>query len=315
MQFRLELPSRPESVTLVRAALSALAEASGLEDELIDDLKTAVSEACNNVVLHAYPGGSGPLIMSVASGSGVNVTVEDRGTGIRQVAPSDQRMGVGLAVMSALADRAEFESSIDGGTTVRMSFKRRRTNATTVAEEPWCRPEPHQVMPDTTAQTQARRDIDLVGDVVVWLSPASSLAPVLGRLIRAAAATSHFTLGAVSDLHAIGAELGAYAERNGDGGPIGFSIDAAPRRLQLTGGPFLPPEGARAEHGQAEHGQAEHGQAAPEAVAGERRLASFAAELRTLHGAKWHLLQIELVDHSRDLVDRNRGRVDDSRTH
>jgi anti-sigma regulatory factor (Ser/Thr protein kinase) len=274
-------------MTLVRATLSALAEASGLDGELIDDLKTAVSEACNNVVLHAYPGDVGPLILSVISGSGgVNVTVEDRGTGIRHVAASDERMGVGLAVISALADRAEFQSGRGGGTLVRMSFKRGD-------------------MRYTTATAQALPDIGLIGDVVLWLSPASSLATVLGRLIRAVAATSHFTLGAVSDLHAVSAALGAYTERHSAGGPIGFSINASPRRLQLTGGPFPPLDGADAELERAPSKLPSHGQL-PGAgqLASERELANLATELRTVHGTEWDLVQIEIVDHSRDLVDK-----------
>ena len=57
----LELDSRPETLTLVRGMLGGIAELLTMDAELLDDLKTAVSEACNNVVLHAYPEGSGPL--------------------------------------------------------------------------------------------------------------------------------------------------------------------------------------------------------------------------------------------------------------
>jgi len=125
-RVRLELESRPESVTLVRSLLSAFAEALELGGELLDDLKTAVSEACNNVVLHAYGDGQvGPMTVSIEwTGSGLDVLVQDRGDGIRQIASSDDRMGVGLAVISALADRAGFESRHGGGTEVRMSFDR-----------------------------------------------------------------------------------------------------------------------------------------------------------------------------------------------
>ena len=127
VRVRMELASRPESMMLVRATLSAIAEAGGLRDELADDLKTAVSEACNNVVVHAYPDGHGPLILSLATDPlEVLATVQDHGQGIRRLSVSDERMGVGLAVISALADRVELESGVNGhsGTTVRMSFSR-----------------------------------------------------------------------------------------------------------------------------------------------------------------------------------------------
>ena len=55
-RLRLELASVPESVTLVRSVIRTVARAAGLDRELVDDLRTAVSEACNNVVLHAYRG-------------------------------------------------------------------------------------------------------------------------------------------------------------------------------------------------------------------------------------------------------------------
>ena len=45
--------------------LGGMAELLAMDPELLDDLKTAVSEACNNVVLHAYPDGSGPLTVSL----------------------------------------------------------------------------------------------------------------------------------------------------------------------------------------------------------------------------------------------------------
>ena len=57
----LHLESRPQTLTIVRGILGGLAEVLAIDPELLDDLKTAVSEACNNVVLHAYDGGPGPM--------------------------------------------------------------------------------------------------------------------------------------------------------------------------------------------------------------------------------------------------------------
>ncbi len=83
---RLELENRPENVALVRAALTGLAEAAEFDEELTTDLKTAVSEACNNVVLHAYEGGPGPMYVTVILGPElIDVVVTDRGTGITRL--------------------------------------------------------------------------------------------------------------------------------------------------------------------------------------------------------------------------------------
>jgi len=105
-KVRLELDSHPESVALARAALSGLAEWRSFDPELVNDLKTAVSEASNNVVVHAYGDEAGPLILHLeADSTGVYATVRDRGVGLH-AATSVDGQGVGLAVISALAARA-----------------------------------------------------------------------------------------------------------------------------------------------------------------------------------------------------------------
>jgi anti-sigma regulatory factor (Ser/Thr protein kinase) len=59
--LQITLPARTENVAVVRHALAGLAESLGMEDERIGDLKTIVTEACMNVVVHAYRGEPGPL--------------------------------------------------------------------------------------------------------------------------------------------------------------------------------------------------------------------------------------------------------------
>ena len=105
----LELDSRPETLTLVRGMLGGIAELLTMDAELLDDVKTAVSEACNNVVLHAYPDGSGPLSVCLNfTEAGIEVTVRDHGVGIPEIAADDDRVqGVGLPVIRALARRAD----------------------------------------------------------------------------------------------------------------------------------------------------------------------------------------------------------------
>ena len=61
----LGLESRPQTLTIVRGMLAGVAEPLGFDAELLDDLKTAVSEACNNVVLHAYGGEPGPMLVQL----------------------------------------------------------------------------------------------------------------------------------------------------------------------------------------------------------------------------------------------------------
>jgi serine/threonine-protein kinase RsbW len=235
----IELDSRPESVTLVRSALSGLGERLGLDGELIDDLKTSASEACNNVVVHAYPSGTGPLIVSVGvTPDRVDVLVRDRGTGIQRVSATEDRMGVGLAVISALADRAEFLSRPGSGTDVRMSFT---CTGSTQAGRSGAAP----ALVDQVPLGLEPAPLALGGDVLIWLSPVSILSQVFGRTARAAAAGSHFSVARFTDLHPITDALADYAEHSGTIGPLTCSITASSRRLELALAPFTPGTGAR----------------------------------------------------------------------
>jgi anti-sigma regulatory factor (Ser/Thr protein kinase) len=119
----LAVESRPVNVALVRRVMRAFGEQADLAPQVLDDLTTAVSEASNNVIQHAYADGSGPLTVSVSVNSGtLEARVIDRGTGIGQAPMVRRSQGVGLAVMTALADRAEFSSPDAGGTEVRLVF-------------------------------------------------------------------------------------------------------------------------------------------------------------------------------------------------
>lgn len=224
---RLELDSSPETLTLVRGALGAVAEVLALDPELLDDLKTAVSEACNNVVMHAYDGGPGPLAVCLyVNPDTIDVHVRDHGNGIPQSAPSDDRMqGVGLPIIRALAQTAEFRRPPDGGTEVRMSFAGVREGRPLFEA-------PGDAAPDDGWVER------LSGDAVVSLSPVSFLGAVLGRLARALAARARFSLDRFSDVYLITDAIAAHAARAALGPRIAFGLSTNSRRLELTIGPF-----------------------------------------------------------------------------
>jgi serine/threonine-protein kinase RsbW len=124
VRLRLELVSVPGSVRLVRSLIRTVSDASDFDPALVDDMRTAISEACNNVVLHAYPSTPGPLIFSlVVRSEAIEAVVRDHGTGIRPGAGRNRGLGMGVTLINSLADRAEFESS-EFGTEVRMRFRR-----------------------------------------------------------------------------------------------------------------------------------------------------------------------------------------------
>src|SRR5471030_2606797 len=82
--FELELAAEADNVPLVRHALRGLLEASGSSDERTADIALAVTEACANAVLHAYPGGAGSLVVTaeLAPAGRLIVIVRDHGSGM-----------------------------------------------------------------------------------------------------------------------------------------------------------------------------------------------------------------------------------------
>lgn len=229
---RLELDSRPETLTLVRGVLAGVAELIGLDPELLDDLKTAVSEACNNVVMHAYDGEPGPLgVRLYIESEAIEVVVVDQGSGLPPLAPADESIrGVGLSVIRALAAQAEFRAVPEGGTEVRMSFDGQR-DGTPLFHLP------------TPPGPDAHDAAWLSGDAIVSLSPVSLLAGVLGRVARALAARARFSLDRFSDVYLVTDAIAAHAGRAAQGARLLFGISTDTQRLELTIGPFIEGSG------------------------------------------------------------------------
>ena len=250
--MRLELASKPESATLVRALLAGLGGALDWTGDLVDDLKTAVSEACNNVVLHAYRGALGKLIVRVdTDGDWVEVVVCDEGSGLHGVTISDEHLRVGLPVISSLAERADFLSPPDGGTEVRMFF--RTTGRAPPTADPTLQSAanpsrgPGEEMLDPMAKSWTAQALETLvgeprlrdGEVAGAMAPVGLFGPALGRLVRAFAALHHFRLDRFSDLRVITDTLGAHARTSASAERLAFALAGGERRLELVAGPFV----------------------------------------------------------------------------
>jgi serine/threonine-protein kinase RsbW len=123
---RLTLPARPENISVIRHVLGAFAEALRLPPDMVEDMRLAVTEACTNVVRHAYDDdevGSIEVVMQ-PSADRLHVIVSDRGRGMGP-SPDVDGPGLGLPLIAALADSLELlEAPMGGGNRLRMSFAR-----------------------------------------------------------------------------------------------------------------------------------------------------------------------------------------------
>ena len=123
--IRLTLPARAENVAVVRHVLGALAEALNLDRAVVDDMRLAVTEACTNVVRHAYGGREGTIDVVVRPrGELLEVVVTDEGRGLGP-SPDTARPRRGLALIEALTHSFEVERSDHAGSRLVMSFRRR----------------------------------------------------------------------------------------------------------------------------------------------------------------------------------------------
>jgi serine/threonine-protein kinase RsbW len=117
------LPARAENVAIVRHALGALGEVLEVGEQKLADIRLAVTEACTNVVVHAYPEGQeGPLeVLASLLGDDLLVVVRDEGRGIMPRSDSPG-LGLGLPLIASLADAVRLGHDAQGRTEVRMTF-------------------------------------------------------------------------------------------------------------------------------------------------------------------------------------------------
>ena len=121
--MELALAARAENIAIVRHALGGLGEAYGVPELKLSDIRLAVTEACANVVVHAYPDGQGgPMeVLANICEDELTVRVRDwgRGIGPRSDSPG---LGLGLSLIAALTETVQLTRGGAEHTEVRMTF-------------------------------------------------------------------------------------------------------------------------------------------------------------------------------------------------
>jgi serine/threonine-protein kinase RsbW len=121
--MQLALPARAENIAIVRHAFGALGEAYELDSQTLSDIRLAITEACTNVVVHAYPDGQeGPMeVRATLLGEELTVVVRDKGEGIGP-RPDSPGLGLGLPLIASLAENVQLGRDEEEHTEVRMTF-------------------------------------------------------------------------------------------------------------------------------------------------------------------------------------------------
>lgn len=227
LNIRLVLPSEAEDVQLARELLSGVAEAAHLDPLATEDVRTAVTEACNNVVQHAYDGAGGPIELDLnLHQDALEVTVRDHGGGMRPWirTSSSDTLGIGLMVIKALAESVEFRDGADGGLEVQMRF----ATPGLPAMDPGGDVPPPSVPADASGSS-----------IAVSVGPVSLAAAVLPRLLSAVAVRAHFSTDRISDLHIVGDAIAARVEPVVHGGHICVRIATQARLVVLGISPLV----------------------------------------------------------------------------
>ena len=129
-EMKLSFPSKSCNEAFARAAVAAFVMNLDPTVEELSDLKTAVSEAVTNSIVHGYRRSGGMIYITgrISENGKVVVKIRDKGCGIEDVrqameplfttAPEEERAGLGFAVMQSFCDRVKVSSTPGKGTTV-----------------------------------------------------------------------------------------------------------------------------------------------------------------------------------------------------
>jgi anti-sigma regulatory factor (Ser/Thr protein kinase) len=221
------IPAKPENVAVVRHAVAGLAEHLGMREPSVGDLKTVVTEACMNVVVHAYDGEEpGPLqVEATAEGEGLTVSVRDFGRGIRPTAGDErQSLRIGLTLIAALSSSFSISGGLGKGTEVTM----------------------HLLLDPAAADgtvTDADADVATAPeDAELRIEGPRVVAPVLERVIGALAARHPIGIDRLNDVLLLADAVSDGVPRTVDDGPYRFAVGDGDGGIDLRVGPL--PEGA-----------------------------------------------------------------------
>lgn len=226
---QIRLAAKAENVALVRHALAGAAQSLGMSDDVLVDLKTVVTEACMNVVAHAYGEEPGPLeVQSWQEGDEMVIVVRDQGSGIRpQAEAGHQSLRLGMSLIAAMTSGFEISGGSGRGTSVTMRLPLR--DAEPVASSP---------------PPGGSFDLD-EGAVVLTAWDGVALPAILARVVSVLASRTGMSVDELSDAVLFG-DVISHDLASLDGAvPVQVKLSAGEGNMSLKVGPL--PAGAASE--------------------------------------------------------------------
>lgn len=137
--MKLEFLSKSNNESFARVVVAAFASQLDPTLEELSDIKTAVSEAVTNAIIHGYEYGEGCIIMeALINNNTIEIIIKDKGKGISDIdkamepfytsKPDLERSGMGFTVMETFMDELHVESSENNGTVLKMKKKIKSSN-------------------------------------------------------------------------------------------------------------------------------------------------------------------------------------------
>lgn len=219
----MSLPARAENVAVARHALAGLAECLGMDEPGIADLKTVVTEACMNVVVHAYPDEEPGLLEVEAEPEpeGLTIVVRDFGLGIQPRPDIDRpSLRIGLTLIAALSSSFEIKGGVGRGTEIRMH------------------------LPLAARDEAGERDRAAIAAPIreeaaeLCIGPPELIGPVLSRALGALAARHQITVDRISDAMLLSDAISAGAPQGFSDGQVRLTIADRPAGVELRVGPM-----------------------------------------------------------------------------
>lgn len=223
--LEMSLPARAENVAVVRHALAGMADRIGMDEPGIADLKTVVTEACMNVVVHAYPADEPGLleVEAIPESAGLTVVVRDYGMGIRPRPDVDRpSLRIGLTLIAALSSSFEIKGGVDRGTEITMHLPLRSRESDEAG----------------AGADGAVAKVSGEDATEIRVGPPELIAPVLSRALAALAARREITVDRISDAMLLSDAISAGAPKVFKGGPVRLRIADRSDGVELRIGPM-----------------------------------------------------------------------------